>query len=239
MRKSIILIFFALLLQAGKAQALADSGFYQPAGEKAIEEFLEAQRQNLPVYNGLQHVGYSHRIQGSAYYKSDSWQEGAVLYDGILYKNAFLKYDMVKEVLIMRQPSSLLGIALFSPRVHYFSFENSTFIYKHKTDGQPITEGFYEQLVKGKIGLLAKRKERIEEEIVATELLQKFVRTDQYYAVKEDNYYAIKSQNDILNLLGEKKKDIQRYLKKDRIKFKKDPEHALVKIAELFNQATN
>ena len=237
MRKSIILIFFALLLQAGKAQSLADSGFYQSAGEKAIEKFLEAKVQNLPVYNGIQHIGYPHYIQGSAYYKSAAWQEGPVLYDGILYKNAFLKYDMVEEVLIIRQPNNLLGIILFGPRVSHFSFGNSTFIYKQKMDGQSIAEGFYEQLAEGKIGLLAKRKAVIEEGIVATEMLRRFVRKDQYYAVKDGIYYAIKNLNDMLNLLGEKKKDIQKYLKKNKIRFKKDPEYALVKISELFNQA--
>jgi hypothetical protein len=55
--------------------------------------------------------------------------------------------------------------------------------------------------------------------------------------MKADRYYAIKNQKDMLHLLGEKKKEIQKYLKKNKVKFKKDPENTLIKIAEQYNQA--
>jgi hypothetical protein len=237
MRKNIVLIVCNLLSYSAMCQLAVDSSFHQPAYAKAIEEFLEAKGQNLPVYNGIQHVGYPPLIQGSAYYKSNDWQKGSVLYDGVLYKDVFLKYDMLKDELIIRQPSSLLGVILFSPRVYHFSLWNSTFTYKHKADSASIAEGFYEQLVMGKMSLLAKRKEIIEETIINTELFRKFVHNDQYYVMKADRYYAIKNQKDMLHLLGEKKKEIQKYLKKNKVKFKKDPENTLIKIAEQYNQA--
>jgi len=214
----------------------ATSEYHHSAGEKAIEEYLEAKGQNLSIYNGIQHTGYLPDIKGSAYYKSEAWQKGSVFYDGILYKDVLLKYDMVKDELIVQHPGSFLGIVLFSPRVHHFSFLNSVFIYKDKS-AAPIPEGFYEQLVHGEISLLVRRKEIIEEKIIFTELNREFLRQDQYYAQKGGNYYAIKNEKALLNLLGEKKQEIQKFLKKNKIKFKRNPEFTLLKIAEQFNQA--
>lgn len=234
MRKILLLILSISLEYSGMSQVV--SQYHQSAGEKAIEEYLEAKGQNLSIYNGIQHTGYLPSIKGSAYFKSDAWQKGAVTYDGILYKDALLKYDMVKDELIVQHPGSFLGVTLFSPRVDQFCFLNSQFIYIDKTAAS-IPEGFYEQLVRGDVNLLVKRKEIIEEKIIFSELNREFLRQDQYYVQKDGKYYAIKNEKALLNLLDEKKQEIQKYLKKNKIKFKRNPEHTLLTIAEQFNQA--
>jgi len=42
-----------------------------------------------------------------------------------------------------------------------------------------------------------------------------------------------------LSFLQDKQNDIQPYLKKNRIKFKKDPDHAIMKIAAYYDKITN
>ena len=219
------------------SQLVRDSGVYLPS-EKAIEEYLNMKGANLPVYNGIEHLGYLRMIEGSAYYKTSYWEKGSVFYDGILYKDVYLKFDMITDEVIIRQPTNLLAIILFSPRVNYFYFLDNFFIYIPDTGHLSIPVGFYEQLTKGKISLLAKRKEIIEEKIT-TELTRRFVRRDEFYILKENNYYVIKNEKDVLNLLGEKKKRIKQYLKNNKVKFHRNREKALVKIAEQYNLVTD
>ena len=221
------------IFQTATPQSVKDSGIYLAAEEKAIEEYLHAKNQNLFIYNGIQHLGYLIFIEGSPYYKSSAWEKGIVLYDDILYKNVQLKYDMVTDEVIILQPINYLAIILFSPRVNYFSFSGSNFIYLHANDS--MQGGFYEQLATGKINLLAKRKSLIEEKITS-ELIRRFIRKDQFYIRKDNQFHAIENEKDVLNLLGGKKKLIKQYLKNNKIKFNRNRELALVKIAEQYNQ---
>jgi len=143
---------------------------------------------------------------------------------------------MLKDEVIIQQPSSGLGIILFSRRVEYFSFLNSPFIYNHKADNSLLPEGFYEQLAKGKIHLMVKRKVIIDEKIT-TQVNLKFIRVDHFYVLKDGVYYSIKNAKAFLELLPDKRKTIQQYLNRNKIKFRKAPESTLLTIAEQYNKA--
>jgi len=215
---------------------MADSNLRPSASQKAIEAYLDSKGQNLAIYNGVLHTGYSPSIEGSAYYKSNVWEKSKLFYEGIFYREVPLRYDMLKDEVIIQQPSSGLGIILFSPRVEYFSFLNSPFIYRRKETNSLIPEGFYEQLAKGKIHLMVKRKVVIDEKIT-TQVNLKFIRVDHFYVLKDGVYYSIKNAKAFLELLPDKRKTIQQYLKKNKIKFRKAPEFTLLTIAEQYNKA--
>jgi len=236
MGKGVLFTFFGLLSHDLMAQLIDDSSFSQPAQEKAIKEYRESKGQNLSIYNGVLHTGYSPSIEGSAYYKSNVWEKGGLFYEGIFYREVPLRYDMLKDEVIIQQPSSGLGIILFSPRVEYFSFLNSPFIYRRKETNSLIPEGFYEQLAKGKIHLMVKRKVIIDEKIT-TQVNLKFIRVDHFYVLKDGVYYSIKNAKAFLELLPDKRKTIQQYLNRNKIKFRKAPESTLLTIAEQYNKA--
>ena len=173
-------------------------------------------------------------IKGTPYFGPDGWQNAAVLYDGILYQNVPAKYDTVKDLLLVAHPNGYTMLSLFSPRVDSFSFAGHRFFYwDNKKDLAP---GFYELLQEGKVSILAKRVTKIEENILAPERGERFDPADEFYAEKDGRYYRVRSEKAILALFPEKAKEAHRYLKSAKIRFKKNQEKAILRLAEFYNR---
>jgi len=60
-----------------------------------------------------------------------------------------------------------------------------------------------------------------------------------YYVRKNNTYYSFSGQGSLLDVLKDKKKEIQQYIKANQIKFRQDPEEAMVKIASYYDHLTN
>ena len=59
-----------------------------------------------------------------------------------------------------------------------------------------------------------------------------------YYIRKESRFYPVNSKRTLLNILKPKQKEVQRYLKKNKIKFNKDHENASLIAVEYYDQLT-
>src|SRR4029078_599628 len=131
-------------------------------------------------------------IKGTPYFGPEGWQQGTVLYDGILYRNVPVKYDMVKDLLLVGHPNGYTVLSLFSPRVDSFSFAGHRFHYMK--DRKDLPPGFYELMKEGKVSCLVKRAEKIDENVLSPDRGEQFVSADEYFVMKDGNYYRIKTE---------------------------------------------
>jgi len=60
-----------------------------------------------------------------------------------------------------------------------------------------------------------------------------------YYIKKEGVYRTIRNKSSLLSVLKNKKKEVQQYLKTNDIKFKKEPERAMIMAVRYYDQLTN
>src|SRR5687768_8921595 len=105
-----------------------DTAMYQAALDHATNQYHQKRGKHSAIYNGLKHIGYSPVIIGSPYFASDDYVKGSVHYDGLFYEHVFLRFDMVTNELIVRNPNGF-GVILFSPRVKLFTMAGHHFIY--------------------------------------------------------------------------------------------------------------
>jgi hypothetical protein len=63
-----------------------------------------------------------------------------------------------------------------------------------------------------------------------------FVMTKNFYLQVDGKYYPIKKADDILGFTGEKRKEIKKMLRKNRLKFNRDMEQSVIAIADYFNR---
>ena len=152
-----------------------------------------------------------------------------------------MKYDLFKDqLLVTPKAEGRMSIGLFSPRVTKFSFSSLNFISidnsSEKTSPAP---GFYLQLVSGKLTVLAKRTKVISDRIEGRTFLQKFDETVKYYLLKEGIYYYIKNKKDILAVIKDEKREVQQFLSKNKLNYRKNREQTLVAIAEFYNQSSH
>jgi hypothetical protein len=241
MTKYILAFFFLFRLYTLQAQQyLADSVLTTSPVEYAKHIYHTRRGEESALYNGINHEGYSASIEGHAYFQSPDWQNGSVIYDHILYENIIMKYDLLKDQLIVTpKEKGGMSIALFSPRVERFSFSTFNFIRINKpgTNSSP-SAGFYQQLVQGKLTALSKRTKMISERIEDRTVLRKFEETVKFYLLKDGIYYPVRNKEDILTAVKDRRKDVQQFLSGKELKYRKDPEKTIIAVAEFYNQSS-
>lgn len=225
-----------------------DSSYVQAAVAKNITNFYKAIGQESRLYNGHEYLPYDPHIRGNALfpYTVQSWEYGEVNYDGIVYQNVPLMYDINKDIVVVLLYNKFSMFALTSNRVHDFSFANHHFVRidadtLEKNDAG-ITTGFYDQLYDGKIEILAKRTKSLQGTTNNANSVPEtyFLSKDEYYLKKGNTYYNLSlSQGSILKLLKDKKSEIQQYLKSNKIRFKDDREGNMARIGAYYDHLTN
>jgi len=101
-----------------------------------------------------------------------------------------------------------------------------------------VKTGFYDQLYKGKIALYARREKRILEKYSNVQISKVVISENVYYVKKDGGYHTIKNRSSLFAVLKNKKKEVQQYLKTNDIKFKREPERAMIMAVRYYDQST-
>lgn len=201
--------------------------------------FYYGQRGNeAAIYNGALHYAYFSSIEGIAYFNSADWQKGSVVYEGIRYQNILMKYDLVKDQLVVAQSESGgLPISLNSFRVSEFSFLNYQFIrVDTENPGQELRAGFYRLLSAGKVLALARTEKTISERIVDNKVVQRFETKTRYYISRGDQYYKIKNKNDLFRILDDHKNELHGFIRENKLNYRKIPERTITEAVNFYNK---
>jgi hypothetical protein len=223
-----------------------DSAYLQTTLNQTITSFNKLIGQQSRLYNGHEYQLYGRSIKGNALFPldADTWEPGAVNYDGIIYKDVPMMYDIYKDVVVVLLYNKFSQYSLLNERVHDFTLSDHRFVRVEadslKNNNSGITTGFYEQLYGGKIEVLAKRTKTIQNSTNLTANLETyFIEKNEYYLRKGNTYYSVGSQSSFLKVLKDKKNIIQQYIRENQIKFRKDPENAMAKIASYYDHLVN
>lgn len=236
MQKLTAFALAALLGKASLAQTMvADTAFYRQGVEAAIASYHLALGSQAALYNGVEHMRYLPTIEGLPYYVVDEWQSATIRYDDVLYRGVPVRYDLVKDALIVSHPDGFRSFYLFSPRVDSFTIGTSNFVYlaQDSTRGAPAP-GFYQVLARGPMTVLARRSRKIEERLQDRHL--QFVKTDRFYILKDGVYHSPRNEGDLLELVGDRRKEARQLLKQQALRFRKFPEQAILTVAGFYNQ---
>ena len=97
--------------------------------------------------------------------------------------------------------------------------------------------GFYEILYAGRSEVLKITNKNIQEQASITEGMIHFIESSDLYYMKSGNQYIrIKSKNEMLAVFRGYEKEVQKYLKKNKLNFRKDTNHTLIQAAGYYDQ---
>ena len=227
------------------AQAVADSlDAKQTTVYTNIErDFYKKIGPQSRLYNGMQYDLYNPHMKGNAYYDDvDSWNKGSVFYDGYLYTNVNMMYDIYKDEVVILIYNNFMRISLISEKIRDFNLLDQHFIYlkNNPTNSNSLKTGFYGELYGGKIQVLSKKTKNIQN---STDYLGNitpyFSPVKYYYLFKNGKYYTVNSQGAFLDALSDHKKEIKQFIRTNNIKFKKAPEQAMTAIAAYYDHLTD
>ena len=87
--------------------------------------------------------------------------------------------------------------------------------------------------------MFAKREKKILEKYSNIQISKVVISQNIYYIKKDGVYHTIKNKSSLLSVLKSKKKEVQQYLKTNDIKFKREPERAMIMAVKYYDQLTN
>lgn len=245
---SLFCIFILCSVLRTSSQTLnPDSSQLIHSVQHAVNFFNEVVGGNTHLYNGPEHRGYMRPAEGHPYYLTEDIQIGSLQYDGILYKNVPLMYDITKDNLITFQYAadssiqyrSIFKIDLLRNRTGSFSLSGHNFI-KVEVDGNSgkMKSGFYELLYNGRLKVLVRRS-KVYKEDIKSELKRSYDSSSTYYILKEGVYQIIKNKNSILNIFKDKRRDLSAYISKNKLKYPKKKETFITSVTQYYDQLTN
>lgn len=236
--KKIVFVLFVFSSVAAYSQHTDSADVSANQQLNAINIYQSFVKPSTNLYAGPQYIEYAYSIpEGSPLLNAD-FVEGNLFYNGILYTNLPMQYDLMKELVIVKDPMNVYKFTLFNENVKWFTLANHKFerIINNDSGNTIMKTGFYDVLYDGKIGIYKKENLSIKETITYNAALRRYIaETDNYYIKKDNRFYEISNKNDLLSVLKDKRKDLQQYAKKNKLKFKKYKEYAFEKIAAYYD----
>jgi hypothetical protein len=183
------------------------------------------------LYNGLGYDAYLPNIKGSPNFMNQhQWNSGNLTYNKTEFVNIPLKYDLVKDLVVVLDSNTKIPFTLNSEQVQEFWVLDHHFKYIHSDPINSHISGFYEVLDAGDSGLYIKRTKIIKSNSSALTAHEKlFAERISYYIFSEGRYHDVSSKNKFLNFFKENKSTVRNYLKKNNYDYFTDTKKYLIK----------
>jgi len=231
---SLVILFFGNPVSAQSVPE--DSTLFQTAISNTYSIYYRQLGDQSSFFNGSHYanIGFTFRT-GSPYFLSDHFSRGSVVYDGILFDSLFLLYEDLRQLLVAKNESYLLQFV--SQRITSFTIAGHAFVRlvadsTHKGIGKP---GFYEIIYPGESQVLKETDKNIVEVPSANEgMLRDINVVDIYYVRVGNEYMRVRSVRDLPEIFHAHQQEVQRFIKKSKLNFRRNKENTIVQTA-VFN----
>lgn len=235
--KAVLLILALSNYAVGQVAKPADSSFVYAARNQATALYEQTVKKQAHVYEGNQYINHDPRIKVHPYYRVDSLQIGTVIYKGVAYRDVAMLYDIVRDELVVQPPEGGYRLRLITDKISAFTLGRSQFARLIGDSLAGIRTGFYELIYDGKTKVLAKRAKTIHEDISSGTYKGDYVQGDRYLIQKEKSVYEIKTKRSLLNLFPDQTKELRKYIRASRLKFKDDQrENTITRITQRYDE---
>ena len=203
-----------------------------------VKLYFSAVGENAHIYTGYEYLTPDRNIKGSPYYLSDGPWPSDLVYDDSYYTNIPILYDILKDEVVINRLGQNFKISLVTDKLKSFTFHKHEFI---RISGDSasravIENGFYDRLYNGKTVVLAKRKTRLQETYIYSQINYEYIRQDIYYVIVAGQIAPVNSKSSVLKLFNSKKSDIKSFIRKNKLNFKSDFEKTLVAVSAYYDQ---
>jgi hypothetical protein len=226
------------------AQPLTQEEAVESAVDHAVTFYKRSLGRQSRLYNGTEYVDYDRRIDGHQFFESEDWEDGTIRYDGEVYHNVGMLYDITTDKIIIGhfdQGGYYNRIQLLNEKMQGFTVHGHTFV---RLLGDSIAEGsirtaFYDLLYDGEVKVWARRVKTIQEKSAATRLEEEFQQRNKYYIFKNGSYNQVRGKGSVLSVFADKKKALKKALRENPVSFRDTREYAIVQAAKQYDELGN
>jgi hypothetical protein len=236
-----LLCFLVFVKMAGAQELAGDSLKNSLFNAYPVTLYFKAVGENAHIYNGYEYFTPDRNIKGSPYYLSDSPTPSDLIYDDSYYSNIPIMYDVVRDEVVINRLGQNFKISLVNDKLKSFVLRRHEFI-RVSVDSLNSTQlptGFYDRLYNGKTIVLAKRRTRLQETYVYSQINYEYIRQDFYYMIVAGQIVQVDNKSSVLRLFNSKKSEIKSFIRKNKLNFKSDFEKTLVAVSAYYDQLTS
>lgn len=188
------------------------------------------------LYTGKEYTPYEKGIKGDPFFSSSQMQNGTVFYDGTLYTDIPLLFDIVRQEVVINFYDQDVRIKLLNEKIKYFTLAGHRFENIVLAEGKEenVVHALYDVVFDGRASVLVKRAKRIKTPVRAEEP-PVFVEDDAVFVRNAGALYAVDSRNSLLQALNDKNELIKTYIRKNKFRFKKNMEKEIILTAAYYS----
>jgi hypothetical protein len=238
--------FFINSYKACSQNFIADTSAETSSLHSAVNLYHQFLSPETGLYNGSQYAYNAYYPfvinQGDPFFQSKHFDTGAVFYNNVLYEKVPLLYDIVKEELLINDPTNTYIVRLNNERVRWFIIFGHTFIRLNQdsANNSALHTGFYDLLYNGNTALYKKVSKIFKENSASFQGINKYiVEFNEYFIKKNNQYYTVKNKRSLLIIMNDKKKEVGQFIKKSKLNLRKDQENALTRIVTYYDAINN
>lgn len=226
-----------LLFNAPAEKQSAETG-----SDKITDLYFKSLSFRNEIINGKEYVVYYYRSKTTPLLFSNLAFRSTVEFDGRVYKNVKLQYDMFLDYVIYTDSTKLLNfefprIALYKDLLPYFSFRYNNENYHFRLlkfpeamKGNP-GDGYYEIVYEGPSIFIIRHR--------ATEYFKDAVTEYKYstlkYILMDGTFRRFTNMKEFLALFGPKEEDIRTFIKTNRIRIRKANKEEIASILKYYD----
>ena len=236
-KKNITIIIFIIAAfsfhTAFSQTSFSDSVQYHQAIKSTKDFYKASVRENLMLYNGSEYGRTGHNALGFPFFETDSLLNGSIFFNNNWYEDENFQYDIVIDKLVLYDYKKSYSIILAAEQTKEFIINRHHFFY---LQNNPILKktGYYE-LAQEKINLIEKiiksdRKFMDNEDLFDDFFNESYKRSFLIAKSVENEYSFIK-------IMDDRKDEIKKYIRNNKIKFRKQFEVSAIKVLTYYNQS--
>src|SRR5579863_355125 len=236
-----LLCFMLFVKMAGAQDLRSDSLSNQLNNSYPVGLYFSAIGENAHIYSGYEYLTPDRNIKGSPYYLSDGPSPSDILYDDTYYSDIPILYDVVKDEVVINRLGQNFKISLITDKLKSFTLHRHEFIRisVDSANGVQLPTGFYDRLYNGKTIVLAKRRTRLQETYVYSQINYEYIREDIYYMIVAGQIVQVDNKSSAMKMFKSKKSEIKSFIRKNKLNFKSDFEKSLIAISAYYDQLTS
>ena len=221
----------SLMVLASYAQPMADTSAVVTAVKSLRAKYYEQKLSESFLAIGSDYLEYNPSGDEHPYFSENDWMMGSVKYNGIVYENVPLLYDIRLQKVLTEHPASGKKIELVKENVSWFKVASHHLGYLPQYD----TKEFYELLADGSAKLWASHTKTFQESTVTGKVTVRTEEHTKYYIENNGRLFPVKGKPSVLEAFDDKREILQQELKRNRINFNRNKPNGLMEAVRLYN----
>jgi len=199
--------------------------------------YMNAASSNAALFSGNEQKTLVLRLTNHQYFKTQDYVKGRLSYNGVVYPDVWLRWDLYRDELIIQSPV-YYNIVLKSEYIDFAEIHGYR-IFNLQPDGLPgcPPAGNYILLFSGTHLLLEKQTNQLYSKEGSDfsdrfKINHFFTLSTIFYLKKDEAYYSIKNRRTLLKALDTHRKELKHFIRVNNYEYKHNAEMMVLEVVK-------